>query len=197
MDARIRLAQENTGAVSHFHRSGAGGSPPVVSCFFNCHGRTLSCNGAAHSKPGGARGTSPGANQGQRGEGHSRRAARDNLAAQPFDTLRVCWEHLSPQSSLQPQKKWAQAFSDGTRRGRTIFTSKAAKPPELVYKRLTTMATSTSSRTQEKHASTTDHQHESRTNVVCRRTYNTENCLPTRYMYTQSSDILEIKSTHG
>ena len=55
--------------------------------------------------------------RGTAAEGHSRRAACDKLAAQQFDTLRVCWEHLSPQSSLQPQKKWAQAFSDRTRRG--------------------------------------------------------------------------------
>ena len=50
------------------------------------------------------------------------------LTTWPFNpcvTLCVCWEHLSPQSSLQPQKKWAHAFSDGTRRGGTIFTSKA------------------------------------------------------------------------
>ena len=77
-----------------------------------------------------------------------------------------------------------------------------AKPPELMYKRLTTLPTSSSggsssslSPEQEEHASTTDHQHESKTNAVCRRTDNTENCPSTRYMHTESFNILEI-TTH-
>ena len=72
-----------------------------------------------------------------------------------------------------------------------------AKPPELMYKRLTTLPTSTSGGSpsshpnEEEHASTTDHQHESKTNVVCRRTNDTENCPPTRCMHTKSFNILE------
>ena len=79
---------------------------PIVSCccFFSIatEEHFLAMVQCRTLKPGGARGRSPGTDQGHRGEGHSCRAACDNLAAQPFDTLRVCWEHLSPQSSLQP-----------------------------------------------------------------------------------------------
>ena len=47
---------------------------------------------------------------------------------QQFDTLCVCSEHLSPQSTLQPQRKWAHAFIDGSRHGRTIFNLQRVMP---------------------------------------------------------------------
>ena len=123
-----------------------------------------------------------------------------NLAALttwPFNpSIRcVCWEHVSPQSSLQPRKKWAPAFSESTRHGRTIFTRKADCQASA-------------------HVQTTDHnsrEHESRLLIVCpertnrRQTWCAEEQTTLRTVHqhntwTQRASIFFFpspKNTHG